>query len=299
MTEAGRVEPLASSSEGASLKDLSLLVKPRLTSVVLLSSVAGFFLGSDAQTHWMLLLHMVAGTALVAAGSSCLNQVMERNIDARMRRTQDRPLPARRLEAPHVLVFGALLTIVGMTYLSLSVNLDAALWATLTLALYVFAYTPLKRVTTLNTLVGAVPGAMPPLIGFAAAKGGLDFRAWILFAIVFVWQLPHFLAIAWLYRADYARAGLKMLPGVDPEGLSTGRQIAVHSLTLLPVSLAPAIFKITGAVYLLGATALGIGFIAFAINFTVKRDDAAARKLFLASVIYLPLLLALMIYDKN
>jgi len=297
MTEAKPIEQ--ASSHGASLKDLSLLVKPRLTSVVLLSSVAGFFLGSDGRTQWLLLLHMLAGTALVAAGSSCLNQVLERNIDAHMRRTQDRPLPARRLEAPHVLYFGMLCTLIGMTYLSLSVNLEAAMWATVTLALYVFAYTPLKRITTLNTLVGALPGAMPPLIGFAAAKGELDFRAWVLFAIIFVWQLPHFLAIAWLYRADYVRAGLKMLPGRDPEGYSTGRQIALHSLTLLPVSLAPTLFNMTGSVYLIGASVLGVLFIAFGVNFTIQRNDSAARKLFLYSVIYLPLLMALMIYDKR
>jgi protoheme IX farnesyltransferase len=290
------VEPAANRHHW--LKDFRLLVKPRLTSVVLLSSVAGFCLAADRNTDWMLLLHALAGTALVAGGASALNQVLERAIDARMHRTEDRPLPSKRLEAPHVLYFGVLIAIVGMVYLALRINLNAAMWATVTLALYVFVYTPLKRVTTLNTLVGAVPGALPPLIGWSAARGDIDFRAWVLFGIVFIWQLPHFLAIAWLYRVDYARAGLRMLPGVDPEGYSTGRQIIIHSLTLIPISLMPALLKMTGPIYLVGAIALGAMFLGFGINFAIRRNDSAARKLFLSSIIYLTLLFALMIYDK-
>jgi heme o synthase len=189
-------------------------------------------------------------------------------------------------------------TIAGMAYLAASVNLDAALWATLTMALYVFVYTPLKRVTTLNTLVGAVPGAIPPLIGWTAAQGSLDARAWSLFAIIFVWQLPHFLAIAWMYREDYQRAGLLMLPTVDDGGHSTGRQVVLHSLSLIPVTLIPVFLKMAGGMYFVSALVLGVLFLAAGVNFASKRTDAAARVLFLASVAYLPLLLALLIVDK-
>lgn len=285
-------------SSSSRFNDLCLLVKPRLSSVVLLSTLTGFFLASPSSMDWVLLLNTLLGTALVAAGASMLNQVIERKSDAKMQRTRNRPLPAGRMDPAQALSLGAIAAIAGMTYLAASVNLEAALWATLTMALYVFVYTPLKRVTTLNTLVGAVPGAIPPLIGWTAAQGSLDARAWSLFAIIFVWQLPHFLAIAWMYREDYQRAGLLMLPTVDDGGHSTGRQVVLHSLSLIPVTLIPVFLKMAGGMYFVSALVLGVLFLAAGVNFASKRTDTAARVLFLASVAYLPLLLALMIVDK-
>ena len=205
-----------------------------------------------------------------------------------------------------VLYLGVCVSVIGMTYLLVRVNAEAALWSAVTLGLYVFVYTPMKRKTTLNTLVGAVPGAIPPLIGYAAARGELSPEAWALFAILFIWQLPHFLAIAWIYREDYARAGLMMLPRVDPAGTSTARQIVVHSLTLIPVTLTPFMLNISGPVYAFGAVVMGFAFLVFGVKFALAvrksdpgRDATAARHLFLASVIYLPLLLALMMVDAK
>ena len=275
------------------------LVKARLTLLVMLSVMVGFYFGSPERLDVALLADALIGITLVAAGSSMLNQVLERRIDALMRRTQDRPLPSGRMNAGTVLYAGALSSIAGMIYLACRVNTDAALLATITLATYIFVYTPLKQKTSLNTLVGAIPGALPPLIGYVAARGQLTPQAWALFAIVFVWQLPHFLAIAWLYREDYANAGLVMLPKVDTEGASSGRQVVVHSLTLIPVTLTPYLLHMSGPVYALGAILFGIGFLVFGVKFALKRTDGTARQLFLASVIYLPLVFALMVIDAR
>jgi protoheme IX farnesyltransferase len=277
--------------------DLLMLTKPRLSALVLLTALIGFFFGTQSHLDPILLLDSILGISLVAVGASALNQFLERDTDKLMRRTANRPLPSGRMSPSAVLYFGVLISVVGMTYLLVRVNTEAALWSAITLALYVFVYTPMKRQTTLNTLVGAVPGAIPPLIGYAAARGELTPQAWALFAILFVWQLPHFLAIAWIYREDYTRAGLMMLPRVDTEGISTGRQIVVHSLTLIPVSLAPYILGMSGAIYAVGALAFGLGFLVFGVKFAASRTDAAARRLFLASVFYLPLLLALMMVN--
>ena len=287
----------ASKLQRSRLSDLAMLTKPRLSALVLLTALMGFFFGAREHIDPVLLLDSVLGIALVAAGASALNQFLERDSDKLMRRTQDRPLPAGRMSPGAVLYFGVCASMLGMSYLLVRVNAEAALWSAITLGLYVFVYTPLKRRTTLNTLVGAVPGAIPPLIGYAAARGELAPQAWALFAILFLWQLPHFLAIAWMHRDDYRRAGLMMLPQVDAEGASTGRQIVVHSLTLIPVTLAPFVLHMSGPVYALGAVVMGLAFLVFGIKFALRRTDAAARRLFVASVIYLPLLLALMMVD--
>ena len=280
------------------LHDYVQIAKPRLSLLVLLTTLVGFFFGSDAGLNLWLLADVLFGTALVAMGSGALNQALEFRTDKLMARTAERPVPSGRLSYGEVLYFGVAASLIGLLYLTLRANVECAAVAALTLALYVFAYTPMKRVSSLNTLVGALPGALPPLIGFVAANGSLDWRAYALFAIIFVWQLPHFLAIAWLYRKDYARAGLRMLPGEDPNGVSTGMQMLVHALTLLPLSMLPLYFRMAGMVYLSGALLLGLMFLSSTLIFAVRRNDAAARKVFLASVIYLPLLLSLMMFDS-
>jgi protoheme IX farnesyltransferase len=280
------------------LSDYAMIAKPRLSLLVLLTTMVGFYFGSLRGLNFVLLAQVLFGTALVAFGSGALNQCIEIRADALMHRTENRPLPTGRLSYTEVLYFGVIVSIAGMTYLAAYMNEWSAVIAALTLVLYVFVYTPLKRVSSLNTLVGALPGALPPLIGYVAARGKLDWPAYTLFAILFIWQLPHFLAIAWLYRKDYAKAGLCMLPNADPDGIATGLQMFVHALSLLPLSMLPLYFRMAGVVYLIGAMVLGLMFLGSCILFLVKRNDAAARKVFLASVIYLPLLLSLMMFDS-
>src|SRR5688572_10953317 len=217
------------------------LTKPRITLVIGLTTLAGFFLGSRGVLEAALLARTLIGTALTAAGASALNMVLEREWDAKMRRTRNRPLPAGRLQLPEALIFGIVLAAAGILYLTLSTNWLAGVIAALTLVTYIFVYTPLKRRTSLCTIVGAVPGALPVVGGWVAARGLLAIDAWLLFIIVFFWQLPHFLALAWMYREDYARGGFPMLPTLDPEGKSTGRLIVLNTLALLPVSLAPTV----------------------------------------------------------
>src|SRR5215471_13544794 len=225
------------------------LFKARLTTLVLLTTLVGFYLGFRGPVDYWLMLHALLGTALVAAGASALNQLLERDYDARMRRTQSRPLPSGRLQPQTVLWVGTICSVSGIVYLGLAVNLITSALGLASLFSYVFIYTPLKRVTWLNTAVGAVPGALPPLMGWTAARGELTSEGWALFAILAFWQLPHFLAIAWIYRDEYARAGFQMLPVIDPDGHRTGRQALSHTLGLLPISLAPFVFGVTGPVY--------------------------------------------------
>lgn len=277
---------------------LSELFKARLTTLVLLTTLIGFYLGSWAGIDYALLLHTLIGTCLLACGSSVLNQWLEREHDALMRRTEDRPLPSGRIGPEAALKVGGLLSGLGLIYLALTVNLLTALLGAVTLVLYVLVYTPLKRVTTLNTVIGAIPGALPPLMGWTAAHGELSIQGWSLFAILFFWQLPHFFAIAWMYREDYARAGFQMLPVVDPEGARTGRQALSHTLGLLVISLFPFLYKMVGPVYLVGALVLGLGFLYCSFRFARRLDRPSARTLFFASIIYLPLLLMLMVIDK-
>ncbi len=274
------------------------LFKARLTFLVLLTTLVGFYLGFRGPVDYVLMMHTLLGTALVASGASALNQLLEREYDARMRRTQNRPLPSGRLQPQSVLIVGGACAGSGLIYLAFAVSLLTSLIGAISLVSYLFIYTPLKRVTWLNTAVGAVPGALPPLMGWTAARGEASSQGWALFAIVAFWQLPHFLAIAWIYREEYARAGFKMLPVIDPQGHRTGRQTVSHALGLLPVSLCPFLFKLTGPVYLVGALVLGLVFLWYAIQFSQQLTVLRARQLFYASILYLPLLLAVMVLDK-
>ena len=274
------------------------LVKARLTLLVLLTTLVGFYMGYPGPLDLLLLLHTMLGTALIAAGASALNQLLEREHDAKMERTEDRPLPSGRLQPGTVLLFGGISAGLGLLYLAAAVNPLTSLLGAATLGSYLFIYTPLKRVTTLNTVVGAIPGALPPLMGWAAARGEISPGGWALFAILFFWQLPHFLAIAWIYREQYERAGFVMLPVVDPSGERTGRQAVSHTLGLLPFSLCPFVFHLVGPVYLAGALLLGAAYLWFAIQFSRQLSLTAARRLFFMSITYLPLLLGLMVLDK-
>ncbi len=275
------------------------LVKARLTLLVLLTTLVGFYLGASSPVDYGRMLNTLWGTALVAAGAAALNQLLEREHDARMRRTEDRPLPSGRISPNAVLLLGATLSLVGLTWLLLAVNAITALLGVITLASYLFLYTPLKRVTVLNTAVGAIPGALPPLMGWTAATGGVSAEGWALFAILFFWQMPHFMAIAWLYREDYSRAGFRMLSGVDPEGRRTAASAVRNTLALLVISLFPYLLHISGAAYLGGAVVLGLLFLGFAIVFARSLTERSARRLFLASILYLPLLLGLLVADKS
>jgi heme o synthase len=274
------------------------LVKARLTTLVLLTTAVGFYAGWHGAMNWFLFLNALAGTALVAAGASALNQWIERDYDAKMRRTQSRPLPSGRMQPTTVAVFGGVTSVAGLIYLALAVNLLTSVLGAVTLISYVCIYTPLKRVTWLNTCIGAIPGALPPLMGWTAAGNQLSGEGWALFAILAFWQLPHFFAIAWIYRDEYAKAGFVMLPNVDSDGKLTRQQTVSNALALFIVSLCPFLFKMTGAVYLAGAVILGTGFLFCAIQFSRQLTLSRARQLFWASIIYLPLLLALMVFDK-
>ena len=274
------------------------LVKARLTTLVLLTTLVGFYLGWHGAMNYTLMLNTLAATGLVAAGASALNQLLEREYDAKMRRTQGRPLPSGRLQPTTVMIFGGVSSVAGLIYLALAVNLLTSVLGAVTLVSYLFIYTPLKRVTWLNTAIGAVPGALPPLMGWTAARGELSGEGWALFAILFFWQLPHFFAIAWMYRDEYARAGFKMLSNVDADGRRTAEQSISNTLALLAVSLFPFVFKMAGTTYLAGAIVLGAVFLWCAIRFSRRLTLTTARQLFFASIIYLPLLLALMVWDK-
>ncbi len=274
------------------------LIKARLTFLVLLTTLVGFYLGVRGAMDYLLLLHTLLGTGLVASGAAALNQFLERQHDARMRRTEDRPLPSGRLLPDTALMFGGVTSAAGLIDLALAVNLETSLLGAITLCSYLFIYTPLKRVTTLNTAIGAIPGALPPLMGWTAARGEINLEGWSLFAILFFWQLPHFLAIAWMYRDDYAKAGFAMLPVFDSDGQRTAGQTFCHTLGLLPISLCPFLLRLDGVVYLAGALVLGLAFLWQAVQFSRDLTVQRARQLFYASILYLPLLLGLMVWDK-
>jgi protoheme IX farnesyltransferase len=283
----------------SALSDLADLVKARLSLLTVATAMAGFALGVKDSWSWLLLAATLTGTALSAAGAAALNQWWEREFDARMKRTRERPLPAGRMAVSDALLTGAVLSLSGVLCLALFTNALAAGLAATTILVYILVYTPLKRVTTLNTIIGAVPGALPPLIGWTAARGSINAEGVTLFAILFLWQMPHFLAIAWLYRADYAQAGFRMLSENDESGAVTGRQAFLYALALLAVSLLPSVFFAYSAVYFYGALLLGAGFASVAANFAVSGGSVpAARWLFLASIAYLPLLLALMVLAR-
>lgn len=273
------------------------LTKPRITLMVTLTTIAGFLLATESAVNYGKLLHLILGIALLSSGISTLNQWMERELDALMLRTRERPLPAGKLLAGQALGFGATLTVFAILYVTIFINPLTGFLGLLTAASYLFLYTPLKTRTTLSTVWGAFPGAMPPLVGWAAERGALSLEAWALFAILFLWQFPHFLAIAWMYREDYERAGIKMLPVVEPEGRITSRQIVAYTLLLLPVSLLPTLLNISGNLYFVGAGLLGVVFLVFSVRAAWGRTKWEARQLLLASVLYLPILFALMVLN--
>ena len=273
------------------------LTKPRITSLIVLTSAAGFCLASRS-VDYVALLSAMTGIALLSSGIATLNQYMERDLDGLMRRTADRPLPSGKLAPWEALWFGVGLTVLAEVYLAMLVNPLTALLRLFVIAGYLFGYTPLKTRTSLSTMVGAFPGAVPPLIGWTAARGELSVEAWVLFAILFLWQFPHFLAIAWMYREDYGRAGILMLPVVEPEGRVAGQQIVAYTLMLLPVSLLPTALGISGKVYFYGAIVLGLLFLYSSIRAAFSQSRQQARRLLLASVLYLPLLFILMVLNR-
>lgn len=275
------------------------LTKPRITWLILMSTGIGYFFGHSGSLDWLLLLHCLLGTGLIASGTATLNQWYERDADSRMKRTAHRPIPAGQVAPLSALLFGIALLVAGEIELALGVNPLTAWLGLFTVASYLLLYTPLKQRTWWSTTVGAFPGAMPPLIGFAAARGVLTAEAWILFAIVFLWQFPHFYAIAWMYREDYGRAGIQMLPVVEPDGVSTSRHILAFSLLLIPVSLAPSFLQMTGHWYLAAALALGALFLKSAATLSRDRSALNARGVLKASVIYLPLLYLALILDSK
>jgi protoheme IX farnesyltransferase len=274
------------------------LTKPRITVLIVLTAAAGFVLGSRGAVNYSVFAHAMFGIAMLSSGIATLNQFAERELDALMRRTAERPLPSGRLLPMEALWFGVLLTATAEVYLALLVNGLSAVLGLAVIAGYLFLYTPLKTRSTLSTAVGAFPGAVPPLIGWAAARGSVDISAWVLFAIVFLWQFPHFLAIAWMYREDYGRAGIRMLPVVEPDGRVTGQQIIVYTLMLVPVSLLPAFLGVSGKIYLVAAAVLGVLFLASGIRAALSKSNQHARQLLLASVLYLPLLFGVMVLNR-
>ena len=278
--------------------DLVALTKPRVVLMVLVTTLMGYDVALTGPADYLRLIHLLIGSLLAAGGTLALNQYRERDLDARMDRTRARPLPAGRLQPLEAWLFGVALTLVGTAYLAALVNPLVALVTLATTILYLFAYTPLKRRTPLCTLVGAVAGALPPVAGWAAARGDVAPGAWVLFAILFLWQLPHTLAIARLYRDDYARAGVRVLPVVDPDGASTERQVVLSCVALVSVSLLPAVAGWTGPIYLAGALVLGLAFSAVGVEQALVPSPRAARHVLLASLIYLPLLLGLMAFDR-
>ncbi len=275
-----------------------MLTKPEVNALVVASTLVGFYLGSQGPLRVGVLLSALFGTFLVASGTATLNEVVEREYDARMKRTASRPIPAGRLSAREGLNFGLLLSAAGGLTLAWAVNALASFLAIVTLLSYLLIYTPLKRKTPLCTMVGALPGAMPPLIGWAAARGSLSFEAWILYILLFFWQFPHFTAIAWLYRHDYRRAGYLMLPPADNEGRFMATQVAGFSLLLIPVSIIPALAGHAGALYVAGAVVLGAMFFYHGARLAIVRSAPLARRVLLASIIYLPLIYSLMIVDR-
>jgi protoheme IX farnesyltransferase len=278
--------------------DLVALTKPRVVIMVLVTTLVGYDVGLTGAADYVRMLHLLIGSLLAAGGTLALNQYRERDLDARMDRTRARPLPAGRLQPLEAWLFGVALTLVGTAYLAALVNPLVALVTMATTVLYLFAYTPLKQRTPLCTLVGAGAGALPPVAGWAAARGDVAPGAWVLFAILFLWQLPHTLSIARLYRDDYARAGVRVLPVVDPDGASTERQVVLACVALVSVSLLPAVAGWTGPIYLAGALLLGLAFSAVGVEQALVPSPRAARHVLLASLVYLPLLLGLMAFDR-
>ena len=281
------------------MRDFLELTKPRITALILICTAVGYLFGCRAVFHFLTLLHALLGTALMASGTSALNQWYEADSDARMHRTRGRPIPAGRMKRSHGFVFGVLLSTAGFVELWAGTNVLAAALGLFTLISYMFVYTPLKQRSPACTTVGALPGAMPPLIGYAAASGALDTWALALFLILFVWQFPHFYAIAWMYREDYARGGIKMLPVIEPDGESTAKRIVACSILLIPISLLPRLLGMTGSIYAAAAIAGGLALLYVVMRLGRERTFARARYMLLASVFYLPALLTVMVIDRH
>ena len=279
--------------------DYLTLTKPRLNFLVLLTTAAAYSLGAPPSATLIDFVHTLAGTFLVAGGAAALNQVWERTTDRLMRRTQQRPMADMRLSVPQGVTFGIALTLLGAAELAYFVNPLSAMVALFTTASYVLFYTPLKLRTSLSTIAGALPGALPAVIGWAAATNTLSIEGWVLFGIVFMWQMPHFLAIAWMYRDEYARAGMPLLPVIEPDGRSTGRQAVLYSAVLIPISMLPTGVGLATAYYLVGAITLGAVLLFMSLEFSAKRDLPTARRLFFGSILYLPILWALLVFDHR
>ena len=279
--------------------DAIMLVKARLSLLVLMTTLVGFLLGWRGPLNWQLLSATLIGTALCAGGAAALNQWWERELDGRMKRTRSRPLPSRRMQPRDALLFGLLLSVAGVVVLGALANIRAAFLAFATITIYILLYTPMKRWSSLNTLVGAVPGALPPLIGWVAARGRYDLEGCLLFAVLWFWQMPHFLAIVWMYRQDYANAGCVMITGTDAEGRVTSRQALLYSLCLLMITLLPGVLGYNSPLYFFGALVLGCAFAGFAMSFTIHRTRSAARLLFFFSIVYLPALLGLLVATQR
>lgn len=297
--DAASLPAAAAARRTAGLADYAALTKPRLNVLVVATSAAGYYLGATAAVDPGAMAAAVAGTALVAGGAAVLNQLYERDTDALMRRTRQRPLPAGRVAPAEARLFGAALSAAGLTLLAARANWLSALLALATLMVYLAIYTPMKRRTPAATLVGAVPGALPALIGWTASHGAISSGGAAIFAIVFLWQIPHFMAIAWLYRTDYGAAGFPMLPVIDPQGRRAARQALAYAALLLPVSLAPSFIDLAGGVYLVVAAVLGGALFALAAWFYRARSDKAARALFFGSIAYLPIIWVAMIANKR
>ena len=278
------------------------LTKPRITWLILMSTGIGYFFGLPSHAlrdiNLLLLLHTILGTALIASGTAALNQWYEREADEKMRRTARRPLPSGRVDAGRALAFGIALSAAGFIELCLGANALAGMIGGFTLASYLFVYTPMKSRTWWSTTVGAIPGAMPPMIGYAAAAGTIRSESWVLFAILFLWQFPHFYSIAWMYKEDYARAGIQMLPVVEPDCRSTARQIVLYGIALIPVSLVPGILGMSGRIYVVGALLAGLWFLYSGVRVALERSLVRARGVLVASVLYLPLIYGLMLLDR-
>ncbi len=298
MSSSTETVDIATASASRRAVDFYELTKPRIVLMVLITSFVGYYAGSGSVPDYLRLLQMLFGTALAAAGTLTLNQFLERETDALMDRTARRPLPDGRLQPNDALWFGIGLTALGLGYLATAVSVLTAMVAAAITLSYLMAYTPMKRRSSLCVPVGAVPGALPPVIGWVAARGELSVDAWVLFAIMFLWQIPHTLAIACLYREDFAKAGIQFLPVIEPDGESTNRQIIVHCSALLVVSLLPTLIGLAGAIYFIAAFVLGIGFLASGVRLVMAPTRAGARRWVFASLIYLPALLLVMALDR-
>ena len=283
--------------ERSRFADFLALTKPELTFLSVITALGGLYLGASGSFPAMLMLHTLVGTALVGAGAGALNQYIEREYDANMRRTENRPLPAGRMAPPEVLLFGSSIAILGVLQLTLFANVLTGSLAVVTLVTYLFLYTPLKRITWVSTIVGGIPGALPPVIGWTAIRNEISIEAGVLFAILFFWQMPHFFSLAWMYRKDYERAGFPMLAVLDRNGLRTSRQILIYCTALIAVSVLLSFYANLGIVYIIGSLSVGIAFLIFGLQLWVSRSNASARRLFYASLIYLPALLFFMVID--